>query len=99
MKIRNAGELYYLINDCINQSDSFQLATSIRLISKIIKIKGDDEVRKCVKGLSVLLTEGVDPARLFLEDKPYEEKRQGLFFAKLLPALSRTDLVSLLSAL
>lgn len=55
MRLRNVGELYYLINDCINQSDSFELAKSIELIKKMMEIKGSEEVAKCLDGVSVLL--------------------------------------------
>lgn len=37
----------------------------------MLEIKGNQEVEKCLNGVSVVLIEGVQQAKCFLNDEPY----------------------------
>jgi hypothetical protein len=99
VKLRNVGELYYLINDCIDQRDAFELGKSIELIKKMLRIRGSEEVAKSLEGVLVLLTEGVDAARRFLDGEPFEKEQRGVFFKHFLSVMSQTDVINLLSGI
>lgn len=54
----------------------------------MLRIQGNEEVEKCLNGVSVLLIEGIMQARDFLDNQPFHKEQKGRFFTQFLKTMT-----------